>query len=347
MLPALLRKQLSFVPEAQPFHTFLDGAWRPATQTTAITQGSPLTSLSVMTWNIDFMASHPQARMASAVSYLERLVLRVPSTSAVVIFLQEMQEVRFPRRLQTSDAEDLTQLTQAPWVQQRFHMTDLDLENWKATYGQVTLIDRRLRIAEVSRLHFVSEFNRDALLVDIPLAGQENGLLRLCNVHLDSMQGSMRPVQWKGVAKYLQDKAAGVTASVLAGDCNANQKRDRTEPQDNGFRDAYLELGGTESDEEGATWGFQSKDWERWGRSRLDKIVYWGGIDIKSLKRIGVGVKVEDEEIAKAMEDDEELPFVTDHYGLMSEFTVESGLGTVETGDTDHDTGKKPSGTDG
>ncbi|KAF2650065.1 hypothetical protein K491DRAFT_683299 [Lophiostoma macrostomum CBS 122681] len=338
MLPALLRKQLNYVPETQPYHTFLDGTWRPATHTaTTLAPGEPLTSLRLITWNIDFMASHPQARMASAISYLEGLVSGSPSTSAVVVFLQEMREIQPPRILQTPDAADLTQLSQASWVQQRFHMTDLDMKTWKATYGQVTLIDRRLRTGEVSRLRFVSEFHRDALLVDLPLAGLGNGILRLCNVHLDSMQGSMRPVQWKGAAQHLQDGSAGVVASILAGDCNANQHRDRTEPQKNGFTDAYLALGGRESDDDGATWGFQSKNWERWGRSRMDKVVYWGGIDVKSLERIGVGVKIEEEKIVKELEENEELPFVTDHYGLMSESRLEHGLRTVEVVNTNSD----------
>lgn len=50
----------------------------------------------------------------------------------------------------------------------------------------------------------------------------------------------------EAVAKHLQDVDAGIAASILAGDCNATQPRDRTGPQDNGFIGAYLELGGLE-----------------------------------------------------------------------------------------------------
>lgn len=40
-------------------------------------------------------------------------------------------------------------------------------------------------------------------------------------------------------------------AGVFAGDMNANKPLDRTLPQENGFKDAYLELGGKEDAEEG------------------------------------------------------------------------------------------------
>jgi tyrosyl-DNA phosphodiesterase 2 len=146
------------------------------------------------------MAEQPKARMASALSYLEGLVSSIPMSSAVVIFLQEMNEVLIPL---SHVPNDFTQLCQAPWIRRRFHMTDIDLSTTNSTYGQVTLVDRRLSVASVSRLPFVSEFERDAILVDIRLASDNNKMLRLCNVHLDSMHGSLRPIQWKALAKHL------------------------------------------------------------------------------------------------------------------------------------------------
>ena len=73
---------------------------------------------------------------------------------------------------------------------------------------------------------------------------------RLCNTHLDSMASNLplRPLQIKGVGKYFHDV---VYAGVFAGDMNANKPLDRTLPQENGFKDAYLELGGKEDAEEG------------------------------------------------------------------------------------------------
>ena len=329
MLPRLLAQQLAYSPRRQPFYSFIEGGWRPAQRNVATAQSAPVLfeTLHVITWNIDFMAPHPRARMASALDHLEVLVASIPAASAVVVLLQEILEESATLHTGTGPpSNDFTQLREAPWVRERFYMTDLDLSATGGGYGQVTLIDRRLGVARVSRLPFVSEFNRDAVLVDIALGGQGQKVLRLCNVHLDSMQGTLRPVQWKAVQKHLQSTEDGVAASVLAGDCNANAPRDRTEPQENGFKDAYLDLGGREGDEEGATWGFQSRAWKKWGRQRLDKMVYWGDLEAQSLERIGMGVKVEEEEALRELRAWKKLTFVTDHYGLMCEFVVPDGL---------------------
>ena len=50
----------------------------------------------------------------------------------------------------------------------------------------------------------------------------------------------LRPLQIKDVRKYFHDD---VYVGVFAGDMNANKPLDRTLPQENGFKDAYLELG--------------------------------------------------------------------------------------------------------
>ncbi|KAF2442357.1 hypothetical protein P171DRAFT_336936, partial [Karstenula rhodostoma CBS 690.94] len=280
-------------------------------------------SLTLITWNIDFMTPEPRARMASALDHLEHLLSTVPPSSAVVIFLQEMMDPGMPASLTT--ANDLTQIASTPWVRAGFNLTDIDTKTWAAQYGQLTLVDRRLAIHAVSRLHLVSEFQRVALFVDVCVNPSSQGpkrLLRLCNVHLDSLTGDLRPIQWKGLARHLQDAGAGIAASVLAGDCNANRGRDWTEPRENGFRDAYLELGGVEGDERGATWGFQSIGWERWGRKRLDKQVFWGDVGVVSLARIGVGVEVGDVLARRTLEKEGELAFVTDHYGLIGVYDI-------------------------
>ncbi|KAF1996298.1 hypothetical protein P154DRAFT_443661 [Amniculicola lignicola CBS 123094] len=323
MLRSLLQKQLAHVPKTQPFYGFGEREWSPVLPSPHPPSDSKLlNSLRLITWNIDFMAPYPQARMESAMSYLETLVSSIPSSSPVVIFLQEMCESRGFYPNSDTDADDLPQLCAAPWVRERFYMTDIDISNWDAHYGTVTLVDRRLSITQVSRLPFVSEYGRDALLVDVQVPGPDTKLLRLCNVHLDSMDGPMRPIQWKSVAQHLQDEESGVVASILAGDCNATRPRDKTEPQDNGFKDAYLETGGVEDDETGATWGYQSRNWERYGRTRLDKMAFWGALDLKNFEKIGMGVKVEDARVLQKLEEESCLTFVTDHYGLMGEFKV-------------------------
>ncbi len=359
MLDSLLKRQLTHEPEPQPYFGFRDGGWKaissssPATASHSSSNGagSVINKLRVITWNIDFMASQPRARMAAALAYLEQFVSEIPASHAVVIQLQEMMESQDLD--EEENASDLSQLRNAPWVQQRFHLTDIDSSNFNAPYGQVTLVDRRLTTSSVSRLRFVSEYQRDALFVDVCVKTSTNATdeeakyLRLCNVHLDSSYGSLRPVQWKALQQHLQNKEPSIVASIVAGDCNATQPRDTTAAQENGFKDAYCELGGTEGDATGATWGYQSIDGKRWGVQRLDKIVYWGDIEVDMLERIGIGVQVEDEKARKALEDDEELTFATDHYGLVGGFTVKKGLkatGNEHSGEEANHNGQNGSG---
>jgi tyrosyl-DNA phosphodiesterase 2 len=338
MLKSLLQKQLTYVPIPQPFFAFCNGVW---TQVDALgsTHSSPNPpsaalpkSLHLITWNIDFMACQPRARMKSALNYLEQQVSAIDPSSYVVVFLQEMVEEEKAKYISGEDAaQDLSEISNAAWVQQRFNITDLDSGSWLTHYGLTTLVDRRLDLVQVSRLQFVSEYRRDALFVDIRVGSGDGDILRLCNVHLDSMTGSLRPIQWKALARHLQDTDAGIKASIVAGDCNANKPRDATEPQRNRFRDAYLELGGVQGDEAGATWGFQSLSGDRWGRSRLDKEVYWGRLEVRGLQRIGIGIEVSEQAARRDLEQKQELLFVTDHYGLLGEFQIDDGMRTVET----------------
>jgi tyrosyl-DNA phosphodiesterase 2 len=342
LLPSLLKKQLTYTPTPQHFYTFFSDSWQPShcslsDPTSSISHHEPLQSLHLITWNIDFMAPYPQARMSAALSHLQHLISSIPSTSATVILLQEMQESSRPWA-SDQNPNDLTQLKTAPWIQEKFHLSDVDTGSWASSYGTVTLVDRRLVVKQVARLPFVSEFGRDALFVDVGLGGGDDKVLRLCNVHLDSMAGAMRPLQWKALAQLLHPRAdarlhESVAASVVAGDCNANQQRDGMEPVENGFRDAYLECGGVEGEEEGQTWGFQSLRWERWGRKRLDKICFWGDVQVSALERVGVDVKVGEERVVKELEELGELPFATDHHGLMGVFSVKDGLQTIDLAD--------------
>ncbi|KAF2636579.1 hypothetical protein P280DRAFT_408851 [Massarina eburnea CBS 473.64] len=334
-MPALLEKQLSYKPKPQPHYLYENNTWLPST-TRHHPSPDSFKSLHLITWNIDFMASHPRARMAAAIQHLEEAISGIPASSAIIILLQEMMDLTGKMGFNASNeqhANDLSMLQEQEWVRQRFLLTDVNTEGWKEKYGVLTLVDRRLHVRGVGRLDFVTEHGRDAVSVDVGLSNRPDGVLRLCNVHLDSMVGTRRPIQWKGLAQHLQNKdpdaRSSVLASIVAGDCNANQPRDRTEPQDNGFRDAYLELGREEGDKEGATWGFQSAR-NRFGKQRLDKVCFWGdGLGIKTLGRIGVGVEVGDLVAKKELEEKKKLKFATDHYGLVAEFEVEGGLETV------------------
>lgn len=359
LVAKLTQKQLEeYTPQPQQCHSFSGSRWqRGSTPPTAAHEAPPaadekparISNLRVLTWNIDFMAPYPQARMASALAHLQAVVAGIPQSTAVVICLQELRQdmpVDFGRlggrTFDPQIADDLGQVASAGWVQEGFLVSDLTTEHWRCGYNSVTLVDRRLGIAGASRLPFVSEYKREALLVDIAVGpsgaqgegetGSGRSVLRVCNVHLDSMAGKppMRPIQWKACAKYLQDESDGVVAGILAGDCNANQDYDLTLPEENGFRDAYLEMGGKESDPEGHTWGPQSRS-SRFPHKRMDKVCFWqpGGseddqkfLELKSLEKIGVGVKIGDESISAKLAEEGWLDFATDHYGLMADFEV-------------------------
>ncbi|KAG6362258.1 hypothetical protein INS49_010488 [Diaporthe citri] len=354
LVTKLTQKQLEeYTPKSQPYYSFSGSKWqrgRPPTAQEApgADEKARISNLRLLTWNIDFMAPFPQARMASALAYLQTVAEDIPASTAVVICLQELRQdmpINFDRLEKSFDpqiADDLRQIASAAWIQERFLVTDLTTDHWRCGYNSVTLVDRRLGIAAVSRMPFVSEYKREALLVDIavtPSGGQTEGqtgssrsILRLCNVHLDSMAGKppMRPIQWKACAKYLQDESDGVVSGILAGDCNANQDYDLTQPEVNGFKDAYLEMGGKDSDPEGHTWGPQSRS-SRFPHKRMDKVCFWQPsgsdgdqklLELKSLEKIGVGVKIGDESISAKLAEEGRLDFVTDHYGLMADFEV-------------------------
>ncbi|KAF2187172.1 hypothetical protein K469DRAFT_725727 [Zopfia rhizophila CBS 207.26] len=317
-------------PRLHPIHTIpslTEPGARPKSDSSPST-AETLKDVQLITWNIDFMAPFPRARMSAALTHLEAVISTIPATSAVIIHLQEMMEAPIPSTDPHQSPNDLHQLSKAPWVRERFYVTDLTSENWAAAYGTVTLVDKRLQVKSVSRLHFVGEFGRDALMVDLALQGTGK-VLRLCNLHLDSSSGMLRPIQWKGVKNYLQNDT--VATGILAGDTNANRPRDKTEPEENRFKDAYLELGGNEGDEEGATWGFQSTDWERWGKIRLDKVVFCGDVEMRSLERVGVGVRVDNKVAKKGLREAGGLDFATDHFGLRAELVLKIGLSMVGT----------------
>ncbi|KAI9765465.1 MAG: hypothetical protein M1835_007376 [Candelina submexicana] len=146
--------------------------------------------------------------------------------------------------------------------------------------------------------------DRDGLFVDIAVKSPNTSssrTLRLCNTHLESLVADppLRPDQVALAAKHLQDPS--VHAGILASDFNAIQPFDRTLHTDNGLQDAFLDLGGQEDLEEGNTWGYQSmrEVRDKFGPKRMDKVCYCGGVEVGRLKRIGVGVRVEEGKRAK------------------------------------------------
>ncbi|KAL8788210.1 MAG: hypothetical protein Q9195_007425 [Heterodermia aff. obscurata] len=286
----MMRNDDFFDPRPQPFYTFHDGLWHPSTShkappTPILTSLPPI---KLLTWNIDFQTPLPSARMHAALTHLQTLL---PATSPPALIL--LQEMTPP---------DLHLIQSTPWIRTTFHLTDLSPTHWPdPTYGTLTLIDRRLPLRAVFRVHYPSNMGRDALFTDIEPA------FRVCNTHLESLalHPPLRPAQLRVASRYLRDPT--VDAGVIAGDFNAIEGFDVGLGEGNGLRDAYV---GEEGAEEGWTWGMQSPG-TRFPCCRMDKVLFCGsGVQVRGLERFGAGVSVEEEG---------ERLFVTDHLGLMAD----------------------------
>ncbi|KAL2789079.1 Endonuclease/exonuclease/phosphatase [Aspergillus keveii] len=273
-----------------------------------------ITSIALFTWNIDFMLPFAEARMKPALAHLNELTNSLPTSTAVVIFLQECT------------SSDLSTIANTPWIQERFNITDLDHSAWATGhYGTTTLIDARLSISSAFRVHYAAtRMDRDAFFVDIAVIGKK---IRLCNTHLESMalDPPFRIPQMRLIAGYMHDTR--LNAAITAGDFNAIQPFDRTLHVDNNnnLKDAFLELGGKEDTEEAYTWGQQAVTAlrERFGCSRMDKVYFCGGVKVLKLERFGADVLVDGEAEAKTILGlGFEKAWVTDHLGVRAEFEV-------------------------
>ncbi|CAJ2503626.1 Uu.00g110200.m01.CDS01 [Anthostomella pinea] len=305
-------------PHPQPHYSF-----DKTTQTWAVPKaGSPhpndgvdITLLALYSWNIDFMLPNAKPRMEAALAHLESMISKVSPSTAVVIFLQECI------------AEDLVTIGEKAWVRDRLYVTDVDNSFWASGhYGTTTLVDRRLHITSCFRAHYEkTRFERDAFCMDISLGKSKDKTVRLCNTHLESlaMEPPFRPPQMQLVSKFMHAK--GIHGALAAGDFNAIQPFDQTLHSDNDLKDAYLELGGAEGNDEGYTWGQQAATTlrERFGCSRMDKVYFCGGLKLESFQRFGADIQLAEQEQRQKLEGlGFEKPWITDHLGVMAEVSI-------------------------
>lgn len=308
-------------PHAQPYFKFSqdENRWVPVSSSRhpadeATAEDVPA-QISLYTWNVDFMLPHPNERMQSAVAHLASMIQGTRPSASTVIFLQEMVE------------SDLVILCDHPGVRAHLFMTDITSEHWESGhYGTVTLFDNRFPTTGVFRVHYAdTKMERDALFVDV-LHPASPKPVRFCNTHLESLIADppVRPLQMEMAAKFMHDRQ--VVGSVLAGDLNAIQPFDRTLHSDNQLKDAYLELGGSEEDPKGHTWGQQAATGLRkqFGTSRMDKVFCCGGLKVTKLEQFGVDVLIENDSIVanELIKLGLEKPWVTDHLGVWAEFEL-------------------------
>ncbi|KAI1748969.1 Endonuclease/exonuclease/phosphatase [Xylaria castorea] len=318
-------------PSTQPLYTYKPStqSWEPTSSqpSSTLSSSSTIKNLALFSWNIDFMLPHGQSRMASALSELEAQLAKLPPTTAAVVFLQECTP------------SDLDVVGENGWVRAAFARTDVGAEFWgNAAYGTTTLVDRRLAVGEVFRVHYsLTRMERDALFVDVVFPGEKDGvekkkkkgdergkqrIIRFCNTHLESLvqEPAYRPPQAALAAKFMHDE--GVHGALLAGDLNAIQPFDRSLHSANDLHDAYLSLGGAEDSEEGYTWGQQAAPELRrlFGCSRMDKVWYCGGVMVRKFERFGADVEVKDEKEKEEIRSwggfDFEKAWITDHLGV-------------------------------
>lgn len=185
------------------------------------------------------------------------------------------------------------------------------------------LIPKHMSIKQVFRVYYEeTDMGRDGLFVDVKLPSDKT--LRLCSTHLESLVAHppKRPAQLACAAKYMHE----ADASVLAGDLNAIQAFDQTLHFDNDLEDAYLESGGQEGAESGMTWGHMASTSERnrFGLSRMDKVLYCGGLELISFGTFGMDVEVESEADRQALTASGQLEkgWATDHLGVKAEFRI-------------------------
>ena len=301
----------------QSLYRYIDNCWQSDDLDGETNPSIPLNlTFRLISWNIDCQAQGKSIRMAAALSYLEQLIEKSPPTMPIVLFLQEMTSI------------DLVLIQAAPWIQARFDLTDIDPSHWQGYYDTTTLVDRRLPVTSLYRVHYKTYMQRNGLFVDLKMASASQmgieATVRLCNTHLESLVSDprLRPAQVGIVAQHLH--SSNIHAGLVAGDFNAIEPFDRSLHTDNNFKDAYLQLGGQEDSEEGHTWGQQvhADLRERFGCTRMDKIFYCGDMRIGSFQRIGIGVKVEESKIEK-LRSFGCMEYVTDHYGLMADVYVE------------------------
>lgn len=278
------------------------------------------TSIKILTWNVDFMASNVRTRMSAVLNHIQNDVFECPNDEQpepCCILLQEVEPDSFPEILEHE------------WIREHFCVVPTKAGAWPSVhYGNVTLVSRTIPVLSARLLRFGDSWmNRHAVLVDLRLdapdvpedeSGGEDGgedaksgdsyvTVRVANVHLESLPAGtpLRPGQLAATADLLREE--GVHAGIAAGDMNAITPDDTLVHEEAGLVDAWA---GDNEDADALTWGFQPPN--QFPPGRLDKILYTPGetCAVDEPQRVGVGLKT-----LKGQ-------WASDHYGLVASLRV-------------------------
>ena len=131
--------------------------------------------------------------------------------------------------------------------------------------------ERKTLLGPVFRVTLPSEYRRDALCVDIVSPTSPGTVLRLINVHLDSLGHTLpnRVKQIKILAGILSEP--GCSGGIIAGDFNAISPEDERLIGGNKLVDGWVALHG-KTGPSGATWGVGIQCHDGLQPGRLDRV---------------------------------------------------------------------------
>ncbi|KAG6850739.1 hypothetical protein H0H93_009362 [Arthromyces matolae] len=247
--------------------------WRPlCPPTNSYRQSFTLTS-----WNIDALSNRPVARSRAIFDY----ILQGPKLPDI-LFLQEvtlearnsiLSDKRVRDGFLLTEGEDDTSFEGVPFST----MTLLSRTRFTAEHESLLTTDEEpnLLIGPVFRQMLPSKFKRDALCVDVVLPTSPGTLLRLINVHLDSLEDTKRyrTEQMKILADVLREPGCG--RGLIAGDFNAIGLEDKWLVETNNMVDAWVQLNGT-TGPDGHTWSVGVERNDGLQPRRLDKVAMVG-----------------------------------------------------------------------
>ncbi|KAJ4859747.1 endonuclease/Exonuclease/phosphatase family domain-containing protein [Trichoderma breve] len=297
--------------------------------------------LKIASWNLFFSAPAAAARASTAIAYLRTMFGQEPHN--LVVMFQELRQ------------ESLEVILEDKWTQQNFVLSDTEPPYFDCAdnksfdekpncipsrYFTLMMISRNLPISNCFRLPFVSEMERDALVVEIPVS-EDHGpeaskrSLRLCTTHLESLYTGKelrfrQLVQVSALLKSDSPQGQRFYGGLVGGDMNSvdpSEHNTHRAPEVN-LKDVWedepartppalkpFQKDITYGKARGNTWGYQSDRAKT--RKRLDKFLYTGSIETFALSeaqditgklgRFGIGLKT------KAGLDD---VWVSDHFGI-------------------------------
>lgn len=304
-------------------------------------------ALRIASWNLFFSAPAAAARASAAIAHLRTMFGQEPRNH--VIMLQELRQ------------ESLEVILEDKWAQQNFSLSDTEPPYFHyagdesfseepdcihSQYFTLMMISRNLPISSCFRVPFVSEMERDALVVDIPVSEDHDpetskGSLRLCTTHLESLYTGKelrlrQLAQVSAILKGHSSQGQRVYGGLVGGDMNSVDPSEHNNHRvpEVGLKDVWedepaptphvlkpLQKDMTYGKARGNTWGYQS-DRSR-TRKRLDKFLYTGSIETFALSEaqdttgklgrfaIGLKTKVGSDNV-----------WVSDHFGVTTGIKV-------------------------